>query len=389
MSTALLDRPACLSPLMELSLASLKLKAKSLGIYSVAGNPRHKKNWVEAIESAEPTEPTEPEEVEIPFDGEDEADEVDGDALVHLVYLNIPSDRTIAVAELSKKTNLPESELANKLIQLELGKRVIEEPQGYYRRLAVNCPPPPPPAPIIRTCPVPERQDIPGIEIAENPQESPRPGESRRVTENYEKPCTTCDSSGLLDKNLTCINCNGKGWRTREEQLTINIRNICRTFVADLHDTAWAWQGNLQCTAWKEIMAEISAVRWGTAAGKNIWQLCQRVRELYQYCDSRKPNWGPLFPNVPAPLDRIDENHWLLLLIYPPDKKFTEDNHPYFAGDLAMSEVYCPPKVYDRWGVLGNTHMFIVPNEINIPTENILKASEADDYLVLRGQSHD
>ena len=382
MPTALLEKPS----LMDLSLSELISQAIALGgekVHDMAkaiGHVRHKKTWAAVIESIE-TEPTPaPIPEEIPFDGEaDEADEADE---IELIYSVIPGDRTITFKELWEKTNLPSGELAGKLLELELAERVIQEPYNNYRRLAVDCPPPPPPAPIIRTCPVPERQDIPGIEIAKE-EKCGDVGSDRRECTNYKNPCLTCDQTGLLDKNLTCVNCNGKGWRSRPEQLTMNIRIICRTFISDIHDTCWGWQA-LPVGKYQEVMNEISTVRWGSFIGKDIWQLARRIRELYQYCDERKPNWGPLYPTVSAPLDRIDENHWLLLLIFPPDKKFTEEDHPYFASDMGLIEYYCPPKIYDKWGNLGNTHMFILPNELQ--EKNILSAIDAE-YLVLRGEN--
>ena len=363
MSTAVLEKS-----LMDFSLTELISQAIALGgekVHDMAkatGHIRHKKTWIEVIDQLSAIEVN--------------AEVVEESPAVEECQCPPVSRREAMLEEIERVRNIfdgDEKEIPFTDIPF------TDEDEDDIRLAAElsNCPPPPPEKPpIVRPCPI---LDIPGIKITEKPeQESPRPGEERRATD-YHKDCTTCNKSGLLDKNLTCINCGGKGWRTREEQLTIHIRSLCQMFVADLHDTCWAWQGNLQMTNWKEVMGEISSVRWGSCVGKGIWELARRIRDLYQYCDERKPNWGPLFPNVPAPLDRIDENHWLLMLIYPPDKKFTEDNHPYFASDINLAESYCQPKVYDRWGVLGNTHMFIVPNEIQA-----LPGIDAE-YLVLRG----
>lgn len=439
MPTAVLEKPS----LMELSLSELISEAIALGgekVHDMAkamGHVRHKKTWVAVInqvaESIEPIiigtetdmpfsddEDDEDEEIEI-GDRTDEEIELNSEIIFEKTTTNRDSDYSQPTTELTRgRVDAIYPEVNDYVVVDEYGDRLIVsrshivkvlspdeieiehlkfivlaeilmgeveefgslEDVNTWRKAkaAIDCPPPPPPVPIVRPCP--ERMDIPTIEIAKEEKCGDVGSDRRECTNTYEKPCTTCEGSGLLDKNLTCINCNGKGWRSREEQLTINIRNICRQFVCDLHDSVFPWNGNMQCTQWKEIMSEVAAVKWQTVAGLDIWQICQRMRELYKYCDDRKPNWGRLSPSVPDLIEKINENHWLLLLIYPDSRKFTEDDHPYFASDIDLADSYCPPKYYDKWGVLGNTHLFIIPNEVQ--AENIFDIN-AGECLVLRG----
>lgn len=342
MSIAVLEKPS----LMDLSLEELRAKfyelpgSKKFRVQDL-GNRRHKKTWIAAIETVsrffakpEPTEPVEipcdeeiliGTETDIPFtddeDGEDEE--------IELVYSNIPED-------------------------------------GFH-----SCPPPPPPTPIIRTCPLPQQ---PSPEKQENPPNTP--GADRRVV-GWQKECYTCEGSGLLSKNITCCNCGGKGYRNRQDQLTVNIRNICRKYVGDMHDYIWGWQGGTPLADWQDMMKQIADVRWRSTIGKDIWQLCQGIRDLYDYCQRKMPNWGQLL-EVPELIKRIDENHWLLLLIFFDAGQDFED------GDYsAIEKYYFSPEIYDKNKVLGKTHLFILPNEMQ--EDSVIDGHYVEDCMVLRG----
>lgn len=141
------------------TLAELKVKADNLGldrgIVRLYGDLRKIETWERAITSHQ-TVTVEAVEIADTVADKIDKDEIDKNEI-------IPFIPEVDLAECNDRKS-------TMLFEVQRQRAIFEKKQ------AIDCPPPPPPAPIVRPCPIPERRDIPGVEIAET---SPPPGHGR------------------------------------------------------------------------------------------------------------------------------------------------------------------------------------------------------------------
>lgn len=154
-----------------MSITEIKKQVLNAGLSKeqvrLYGDLRYVETWEKALES-----------VAVCLDITAELEECEGKPLDQQPEVAIPSE--IGCGEIIPFTHKTRKDFMQD--ELARQREIFQQPQGL--EAIADCPPPPPPPTINRPCPLPERQDIPGIEIVFSPsEESPHPGSDRRVRE--------------------------------------------------------------------------------------------------------------------------------------------------------------------------------------------------------------